>query len=240
MTAEFPPRWTPSPHPEVDLLYFAKFEERTRVALDDGALAPESEGSRSGLTLGPGLPWSFLKALWRMEEAESGPRCVLCDRLQLLYRFRRGGHRPPGLLGATRRCAACAVLYEGLWDRDGLAQRLDRAKAQARPTGVHAAPVAVAAPTAVGDGPMRVDPDSEARAAEVILKAHDAPRWTRHRPQCPGDYVVATLDGRKRAHRRVFRDPRTLRFREEAPEPWDGWWWSRPGAEVLLDFPRRP
>lgn len=214
---EFAPRWTPSPRPEVDLLYLVKFLQRHTLALDDGDLAPESAGSHTCGGPAVGLSWAFLKAVWRREETSLGLRCVLCDEALLLYRFRRGGHRAPGLLGAARRCAACAVVYEELGHAGDLAE-----------------PLGIAAPVEVADGLMRVERLSLARASEAKVKPHDAPRWTRRLPQCPGTYVVAALDGRARSTRQVSRDPRTLRFRDEAPEPWEGWWWSRPVAWELL------
>lgn len=237
--AEPAPRWTPSPHPEVDLLYLVKFLQRHTLALDDGDLAPESAATRTWSGPQFGLSWAFLKALWCVEEAELGARCVLCDGALLLYRFRRGGHRSPGLLGAARRCAACAVLYERLGDAAELARHLESVAAsfgerrpmRERDRGAQrdlAAPLGVASPAEVADGLMRVGELSQDRAAEARVSSHDASRWTRRLPQYPGTYVVATLDGRARATRQVSRDPRTLRFRDEAPELWDGWWWSRP------------
>lgn len=237
--AEHAPRWTPSPHPEVDLLYLVKFLQRHTLELDDGGLAPESAASFSSCGPAVALSWVFLKALWRAEEAALGARCTLCDEALLVYRFRRGGHRSPGLLGAARRCAACAVLYEGLGDAAELDRSLLRVSALMGRTraGLEregearrelAAPSGIASPAEVSDGLMRVGELSGSRAAETKVKPHDAPRWTRRLPQCPGTYVVATLDGRARTTRQVSRDPRTLSFRDEAPEPWDGWWWGRP------------
>lgn len=237
--AEPAPRWTPSPYPEVDLLYLVKFLQRHTLALDDGDLAPESAASFSSCGPAVGLSWVFLKALWRAEEAGLGSRCVLCDEVLLVYRFRRGGHRSPGLLGAARRCAACAVLYEGLGDAAELDRSLLRVAALLGRTHAGlgregearrdlAPPLGVASPAEVADGLMRVGELSGDRAAEAIVRSHDASLWTRRLPQYPGTYVVATLDGRARTTRQVSRDPRTLSFRDEAPEPWDGWWWGRP------------
>lgn len=102
-------RWTPSPWPELDILYLVKWHNRTLREPDDHIAAPGSRGVYVFDAVGPGLSWAMLKLLWRKDEAKGGERCDLCGQTVLLYGYWFGGMFGRG--SVELRCPHCSVTY---------------------------------------------------------------------------------------------------------------------------------
>lgn len=233
------PSWTPTCDPALDVLYLAKWYNRTLLETGDHESAPGSTACFMFERVGPGLSWAMLKLLWREEEVRGGFSCHLCAKPQLLYSFWFGGQFGRGTL--QRRCPACSVhyVYEGTV---GLV--FDPVQRAADALGYVRAPKArmefrrsvtserwPAAPSPEHDGPMVVLGGDEAvrERQRVPLAGRSAGAgWTLEVPRQAGSFWVASSGGKARAVRRVEWDGRAECFREVEKEPWFGWWWGEP------------